>query len=436
MIQITDKHNCCGCEACVQACPKRCISMKRDAEGFLYPVAEAAFCVECGLCEKVCPVLSQYERLEPIQVLAAINKDEAVREKSSSGGVFTLLAEETIAKGGVVFGAHFDDDWQVVMDAAETMEQIASFRGSKYVQARVGDSYARCKQYLDAGREVLFTGTPCQIAGLHHFLRKPYENILAVEIICHGVPSPTVWKKYLGEVVSAQRAKDSLKRQECTIRYDEECNKITLTFPRNKNVFMRAYLSDLISRPSCSACPAKDGKSHADLTLADFWGIERVVPSMYDDRGTSMVLVHTAKGMKAIPFDKVQYEECDQSVLKYNASYLKSSVAHLKRSAFFEAFDTTTDLQLLVEEALRPTFKQKMEQLKHPLGLAKNMIYTTLKPVLKPVSNPSGGGYFSTKEYCSKLSLSNSPRITGISFRDKRAGWKSYSLSIEIQLDG
>lgn len=394
MIQITEKQNCCGCEACVQACPKKCISMKRDAEGFLYPFADHNTCIDCGLCEKVCPVLNQYDGLEPTKVLAAINKDEDVRAKSSSGGVFTLLAEEIISNGGVVFGACFDEDWQVVMDAAETMEQIASFRGSKYVQARVGDSYARCKQYLDAGREVLFTGTPCQIAGLLHFLRKPYEKLLAVEVICHGVPSPVVWKKYLGEVLSTQGINDRLKGQDYTIQYDKESKKITLTFPRAKNAFMRAYLSDLISRPSCSACPAKDGKSHADITLADFWGIECVVPSMYDDRGTSMVLVHTAKGMKAIPFDKLQYEESDKSVLKYNASYLKSSVAHPKRSAFFEALNTVTDLQLLVEEALRPTFKQKMEQLKHPLGLAKNMIYTTLKPVLKPVSNPTGGGIF------------------------------------------
>lgn len=199
MIHITDKQDCCGCNSCVQCCPKSCITMCEDEEGFLYPEVDENVCVDCGLCEKVCPVLHQAEDRKPLAVYAAKNKNEEIRRQSSSGGVFTALAEEVIKDGGVVFGARFDEHWEVKHDYTETVEGLSIFRGSKYVQSRIEDCYQKVEQFLRAGRKVLFSGTPCQVAGLKLFLRKEYNYLLTVDFICHGVPSPGVWREYLKE---------------------------------------------------------------------------------------------------------------------------------------------------------------------------------------------------------------------------------------------
>lgn len=210
MINIEDKKECCGCSACVQRCPKQCIVMKEDEEGFLYPVVDKEVCIDCGLCEQVCPVLRQREEREPLEVYAAFNKNEEVRMQSSSGGIFTALAEPIIKEGGVVFGARFNEDWEVVHDYVETVEGLSAFRGSKYVQSRIGCTFSQAEQFLKQGRKVLFSGTPCQIAGLKLFLRKEYENLLSVDFICHGVPSPGVWRQYLNEFIVYQGNKKKI----------------------------------------------------------------------------------------------------------------------------------------------------------------------------------------------------------------------------------
>lgn len=199
MIKITDKSRCCGCESCRSVCPKKCISMKADKEGFLYPEVDLSQCVDCKLCEKVCPVLHPALLDRKPKVFAGINNDIKIRLQSSSGGIFTLLAEQILHKGGIVFGACFDEHWNVVHSYTDTIEGLEHFRGSKYVQSYVGDSFVQVKKFLDEGREVLFSGTPCQIAGLKNFLRKPYHNLLTVDVVCHGVPSPKVWQSYLYE---------------------------------------------------------------------------------------------------------------------------------------------------------------------------------------------------------------------------------------------
>lgn len=190
MIIITDKHNSCGCGACVQRCPRQCITMHSDKEGFAYPVVDTKLCTNCGLCEMVCPVINQQPEQAPIATYAAINSDQAVREESSSGGIFTLLAEETINNGVVVFGAAFNDKWQVAHTYANEINDIKKFRGSKYVQSDICGSYSVAEKFLKEGKEVLFSGTPCQIAGLKRFLRKEYKNLKTIDFICHGVPSP------------------------------------------------------------------------------------------------------------------------------------------------------------------------------------------------------------------------------------------------------
>ena len=172
MIKITQKKDCCGCEACRQVCPRQCITMASDAEGFLYPVVDSSKCVDCGMCEKVCPVISKGDARRPIKAFAAKHGDEQVRMGSSSGGAFTAIAKSVIARQGVVIGAAFDSHWGVEHRCADTIDGITSFRGSKYVQSRIGDAFLSVRRELDAGKEVLFSGTPCQVSGLKKFLRK------------------------------------------------------------------------------------------------------------------------------------------------------------------------------------------------------------------------------------------------------------------------
>lgn len=173
------------------------IAMIEDEKGFLYHKVDTANCIDCHLCEKVCPVINQDAPRTPQNVYAAKNSDEAIRMNSSSGGIFTILAEQVINSGGVVFGACWDDEWNIKHDSAECVDDLAKFRSSKYQQSVIGDTYIKAEQFLKAGRKVMYTGTPCQIAGLKHFLRKEYDNLLAVEVICHSVPSPGVWQQYL-----------------------------------------------------------------------------------------------------------------------------------------------------------------------------------------------------------------------------------------------
>ena len=365
MINITDKHNCCGCSACASICPKHCITMQADNEGFLYPKVNETDCIDCGLCEKVCHELHPFEERKPQKVYAAINKDEEVRLKSSSGGIFYLLAEKTIAEDGVVFGARFDEQWQVVIDYAETMEGVKAFMGSKYVQARMETAYTDAKRFLTEGRKVLFSGTPCQIAGLHHFLRKPYDNLLTVDIVCHGVPSPLVWKEYLKELIERPKGVagnnsvlSSLKEKPVitgisfrdksegwkqfgfVIRgmsaskagnnsvlssVNNENKEFVFREPMEKNLFMRLFLKNIILRPSCYECHSKSGRSYSDVSLADYWGIWRISSKMYDNKGTSLVLGNSSKGVKfllGLNFRSVETSYAD--ALRYNPAIEKS----------------------------------------------------------------------------------------------------------------
>lgn len=365
---IKNKGNqvCCGCTACKTVCPKQCITMVEDNEGFLYPKVDTNLCIDCQACVKACPFHNPAEENKPKSVYAALNKNEEIRKDSSSGGVFTILAEKVINEGGVVFGAKFTDDWQVEIVPTETIEGLAAFRGSKYLQAKMVNSLSLAKKYLKEGRKVLFSGTPCQIAGLKHYLRKDYENLLAVDFVCHGVPSPKVWKMYLDEVTQAgKRAISDIKfrdkpqgwkRFNFTLSYNESEKSYTMSSYNGDNHFMRAFHSDMILRPSCYNCQAKCGRSHSDITIGDFWGIDQVLPQMDDDKGTSLLFVHTAKGKEALDFEGMKYADASyDEALKFNPAIIRSAIIHKKRDDFFSKIDKTTNIIKLIDKELCPS---------------------------------------------------------------------------------
>lgn len=387
MINITNKQDCCGCGACVQKCPKHCISLNEDSEGFLYPQVDIATCIDCGLCEKACPVQNPAETRTPLQVLAAINNDEKIRMESSSGGIFTLLAEKVINQGGVVFGARFDEDWQVTLDYTKTIEGLATFRGSKYVQARTDETYKLCEQFLNAGRKVLFTGSPCQIAGLHHYLRKQYDNLTTCDFVCHGVPSPKVWRLYLKEVIDGAnrsitdikfRNKDNgWKAFNFKLAFDESSQTTTLSSCHRDNLFMRAFLSDMILRPSCYDCKAKQGRSMSDITIADFWGINNSHPEMDDDKGTGLILIHTTKGQKAIDWTLTKFIETKyDEATPYNNGLKPSVPAHRNRTRFFNKLDNSTSISQLIIDCTKAPLNARIH---YRLAMIKHALINRLK---------------------------------------------------------
>lgn len=427
MIKIIDKKNCCGCSACVSICPKHCISMIEDNEGFLYPHIDEEVCINCGVCEKVCNQLHPYDKRNPKQVFAAINKNMEVRLNSSSGGIFYILAEKTIRNGGVVFGARFDKSWQVVIDYAEDMKGVLSFMGSKYVQARIENAYKDVKKFLLEGRQVLFSGTPCQVAGLHKFLRKPYDKLLTVDFVCHGTPSPKVWKLYLHNVLNEiknitkiefRNKKNGWRKFNFNIVYTKNNKSVSLLSPATQNHYMKAFLEDIILRPSCYDCKAKECSSQSDITIADFWGIEKIFPSMDDNKGTGMIFINTEKGLKTLDFTKMVYLETEYNKVKLlNTACFRSSNPHPKRDFFFDRLDRGENVIKLINICTRPPFKIR---LKYFLSICKNFTYKLM----------CVGGEKNSPCYNNDLS---DMVISSINFRNKHIGWRSYYL--EILLD-
>ena len=446
MINIVEKYNCCGCAACAQRCPKQCITMQEDDEGFLYPHVDEKLCIDCGLCEKVCPFIHPKEARTPKHTYAAINNDEWIRMDSSSGGIFTLLAEQIINDGGVVFGARFDEDWQVAIDYTETIDGLAAFRGSKYVQARTEDTFDKCENFLKSGRKVMYSGTPCEIASLKHYLRKEYENLLTIDFVCHGVPSPKVWGKYLQEVVGTvnvqgvsmrDKQQEGWKRFNFVLDYKKDGETISLSSWHQKNDYMNAFLRDMILRPSCNACKAKECRSHSDITIADFWGIQTVCPAMDDDKGTGLVLIHTAKGKYYVPFDKMKYEEVTfEEGYRYNPAIYRSAKPWPRRKEFFQQLDNEDGVVEMIRKTLRPTMQMRLK------SFIRTVAYLP-KGIVRKAIHIVGGGRIQIAHNnitSGKISINSNPvvimrtyKIHSINFRDNQNGWSQYGMMIELQ---
>ena len=307
MPKLAELHHCTGCTACAAACPKDCIAMKPDADGFRHPVVDESRCVGCGLCERVCPVMDRAELSHTPAAFAVRSRDEASRMASTSGGVFTELARDVLEKDGAVFGAAYDERFRVVHVCAENEAELAHLRGAKYAQSDLGGSFREVKRRLETGQQVLFSGTPCQVLGLKSFLRRDYENLLLVDLVCHSVPAPLAWEKYLqyiseGKALTAVnlRCKDTgWSRYGYSNRFDFSDGTSRLD-RSGGSLYMKLFTGGYITRPSCESCPAKGYARVSDLTLGDFWGIWDIAPDMDDNKGTSLVLVQTEKGRAAL----------------------------------------------------------------------------------------------------------------------------------------
>lgn len=374
---------CTGCYACYNVCPQNAITMDEDNYGFQYPTINKEKCINCGLCEKICPVLHKEKVNNQPKAYACINKNENIRKQSSSGGIFTLLAEKILDLGGVVFGAQFDEDFNVIHSYVENKEDLYKFRGSKYVQSQIGASFKKVRQFLNEGRCVLFTGTPCQIEGLYSYLSKEYEKLYTQDIICHGIPSPKVWRKYIKSIEDAKKYKltNANFRNKTTgwltysFKYQLENKKIYTEYSF-ENKYMQLFLKSIILRESCYNCHFKSKNRKSDITLADFWGIQNVVPKMFDNKGTSLVIVNSQKGNEL--FNKIKqdikYIENDfEESIKYNPSMTKSTERPKSREEFFEKLENE-DLETLAEKYVvkENTIKRNIIILK---SIIKNIVY-------------------------------------------------------------
>lgn len=307
MIEIREKQKCCGCTACVAACPKECIEMKKDSEGFKYPVINTMKCAQCGACDKVCPIKNPIqEEIVPQRAYLVQHKNEIIRLDSSSGGAFTAIGSLVLEKGGVVFGTAYDDFFHVHHTYVENVYDLKKFRNSKYVQSDMGDSFIQAKQFLNAGRWVCFSGTPCQIEGLSKYLGRQYDRLVLVDVVCHGIPSPLIWDKYLEYQKTDVDKPDNIRFRDKYYGYKYS----TMSIIRNgKNIYhagsqldpmLRAFFSDICDRPSCYSCPFKKRYRVSDLTIWDCFSVYDFDKNMDDDKGTTRLLCHTKKGQRIV----------------------------------------------------------------------------------------------------------------------------------------
>lgn len=365
--------NCTGCGACSSICPKSSILLVPSNEGFLYPQINDSTCIKCNACEKVCPAINpRKQNNENTKSYAIINSNEAIRLQSSSGGIFTLLAEQIIKNDGVVFGAKFSSDFSIIHSYSETIEGIADFRGSKYVQSIIGNSYTQCKTFLDAGREVLFSGTPCQISGLKNFLNKDYENLFTVDFICHGVPSPLLWNKYIDYRTTKSGVKRNELEKTAFRRKDFGWKQFSLVFTYvnaseycatlNKDPYFQLFLKDVALRKSCYDCPCRGIARPSDITLADFWGIRHIIPTMDDNKGVSLVISHSDKGLTLINSIKnncICEEIKLEQALKFNSSITKSPSWPYGRNIFYDKLNTIP-FEQIIQKYAKTSFSKKV----------------------------------------------------------------------------
>ncbi len=300
MDRICDLKKCAGCYACANICPKKCITMVYDEHGILLPSIDHDKCVDCKACQNVCPVNHPVEKRKAKKAYAAWHLDENTRKRSASGGAAMAFYETMVEKSGVCFGTRFDKNLDLMIQTATTLDEVHEFKGSKYVQAMVGNSYSETKAFLDQGKEVLYVGPPCQIAGLNNYLRKDYSNLVTVDLICHGVPSIKYLKDHVNDI------QKNLEKQVDNVTFRGAYSFELALFHEGellyrKDRFLDSYftgfLNGLFYRENCYSCPYACDERVSDLTIGDFWGLGTESPCEYTiGNGVSVIIPNTEKG--------------------------------------------------------------------------------------------------------------------------------------------
>lgn len=336
-IEIVKKNECCGCGSCVQKCPKQAISMVEDEEGFLYPQINNEQCINCGLCSKVCPQLKKNKEIdnEYPKAFAMRSKNNEELSKSSSGGIFSVIADYVFENDGVVFGAAYDDELNVNHIKAESRKELEHLRSSKYVQSNIGETYKETETFLKEGRIVFFTGTPCQIAGLNSFLIKKYDNLITCDLVCHGVPSQKLFHtyiEYLSKKFNSRVVKYNFRSKEKNgwglfSKVETEDGKIRYINP-DFDPYYSNFLESTIYRLNCYQCHYTNYNRVSNITLADYWGISGIHPSFYREEGNSLILINDKKGEQIFEkiTDKIEYIQTDlEKAASHNKNLIRPS---------------------------------------------------------------------------------------------------------------
>ena len=329
---VQEKESCTGCGMCAAICPSSAIQMQMDSHGFLYPTVDAAKCTDCSLCARKCPVSIPPQVSACTDVLTGYAKDETLLSSSSSGAIFPVLAAEIIHRGGIVFGAAFDENFNVVHTTAETLSELTTLCSSKYVQSRIpAGCYLQVKKALADGRWVYFSGMPCQVAALKNYLGRKYETLITQDTACHSVPSPMVWKDYAaalekqhgGKLTSFSFRNKATGWEGYYIRAKFD-NGEEFQQPATENPYQRGFLKGLYSRPSCFSCNFKGVERCSDITLTDYWGVKGIQPEAYNSQGTSLILLHSSKGRALLENckDKLQTVTAADGAFAYNPAVL------------------------------------------------------------------------------------------------------------------
>lgn len=363
------KHEkCTGCGSCAAVCPKGCIRMVADQEGFLYPEVDESQCVSCKICEKACAVLNSPKVSDSVELLAAQNTDALVRQDSSSGGVFTALAQRVLQAGGAVCGAVYNEKFMVEHRIAFTMDEVVPMRGAKYAQSHAGHLFRQLKQLLTEGKQVMFVGTPCQCAGLKAYLGQDYDQLLTVDMICHGVPAPAVFNSYVNrrrELDANGAPVASINLRNKSTGWSNYAYSVMFQYtdgsvysaPQREDPYMRGFVGNLYLRPSCSDCSFKGIHRCSDLTLGDCWGIWNTHPEFDDNKGTSLLLIHSSRGQSVWEgisdgFSIVSLTQ--EEAFDNNPSALTSSHAHPRREAIFAGLSEAKPVDKLIRDILEP----------------------------------------------------------------------------------
>lgn len=390
-VKIEEKDLCCGCTACYSVCPKNAIKMVRDNEGFLYPKVDKEKCINCGMCKKVCPILNK-AKLNEFKPKAYLfqNSNEEIRRESTSGGIFTAIGEFVIKNNGIVYGAAFDDSFVVNHIGVVNADKLSKFRKSKYVQSNQNNCFKEIKQYLDTGKLVCYSGTPCQVGGLRAYLMKEYENLILVDIMCHSVPSPLVFEKYKRHILKRMNANKILNINfRDKSKYGYKYSMMTVETDNGKysqgidtDPYLRAFFSDVSVRPSCYNCYFKTMKRISDLTIWDCFNINEIDKSFDDDKGTTRVLVQSEKGEKLLEkLNNVRLKELDINVATKKVKEMTNSVNYnSKRKEFFGNINDEN----VFEKYYPISFKTKINSFVRKT-LAVTGVYSSVKSFAKKI---------------------------------------------------